>query len=85
MDSFLEKLLTNGSPLVVLVVVVWIFLKYLKDDAQQRNALFQQMHQEHIQARLEAREAIKDNTKATLEASRATEQLARTLQTCSLK
>ncbi len=85
MEIMIEKLLTSGSPLVVLVVVVYIFLRFLTNESKKTTEVFTQMHKDHIQARVETRDAMIENTKATLEASRVTEELVQTIRNYAIR
>jgi hypothetical protein len=54
MDPVIEKLVTNGSALAVLVVVVWLFLTHLKDTRKEDRATMLNMHEQHLEARKES-------------------------------
>lgn len=74
LDALVNKLLVSGSPLVVLCVVVWLFLKYLSADRTVRGHLqrehleaIRQMHAEHLDARNESRRAMVEMTHAMIQ------------------
>lgn len=85
MEAFLEKMLTNGSPLVVLVVVVFLFLKHMRDASREVQVLLHQFHSDHILARKETKEAVDSNTKAMSENTLAIKALAESVRSCPLK
>lgn len=58
MEKFIETAVTQAPGLVVLVFLVKTFLGRDKE----RDAFIQQLHQEHLAARGESRDAIKENT-----------------------
>lgn len=65
MEVFIEKLLTQGSPLVVLVVVVWMFLRYLQVAREGDREVLKEMHTQHLEAREAMRKALVDNITST--------------------
>lgn len=85
LDALVNKLLVSGSPLVVLCVVVWLFLKYLSADRTVRGHLqrehleaIRQMHAEHLDARNESRRAMVEMTHAMI-------QVAEKISMCPVK
>lgn len=85
MDALLEKMLTNGSPLVVLVVIVYVFLKHIKENNAEMRELLKQFHGEHILARKETTDAVEKNTSAMMENTMAVRALAESVRACPLK
>jgi ABC-type nickel/cobalt efflux system permease component RcnA len=77
METLLEKLLTNGSPLVVLVLVVWMFLRYLQSSREKDSEMMKEMHNQHIEARETSRLALKENAEVTRANTHALQELAR--------
>ncbi len=76
----LEKILTQGSPLLVLVVVVYFlvdkFLAHMSKEADSQRSMFKEMHAEHILARKETKDSVDANTKAMNENTQAVSHLA---------
>ena len=73
MEKLLEIAATQVPGLVVLTVLVTIFLRREKE----RDAFIQQLHAEHIDARRQSVDAIKENTRATLQLSEAIREMQR--------
>lgn len=71
----LEKLLTNGSSLTVLVVVVFIFLKHIKEEANRTREMQKEQMLEHLNARKESRDSIEKNTVAMTQNTEAVHEL----------
>jgi len=61
MDNFFAKIASEIPSLAVLVFVVLSFLKHM----EKRDKVIKEIHEEHMQARTEARIAINDNTTAS--------------------
>lgn len=85
MDELISSLLLNGSPLVVLVIVVWLFLKHMAAGSKDLQDLLRQFHGDHILARKETKEAVDANTSAMTENTIAIRELAESVRTCPLK
>lgn len=75
LDKLGEKLLEQSPAGAIVIVVILIFMRYLKDrdranrdyHREQRETLvktFKQFHDEHIDARSESRDAVHRNTSA---------------------
>lgn len=79
MDEMILKILTQGSPLVVLVVVVYLFLRYgmgyLKDVRTMDREMFHDMHNQHMDARKATEKALLENADATRSNTKAIESL----------
>lgn len=60
MDKLLETALSHAPSLVVLVFLVRMFLN--RD--RERDGFIRQLHDEHLAARGESREAIRENTES---------------------
>ncbi len=73
MESLIEKILTQGSPLVVLVLIVWMMVeKFLKAASEARNEFLKHqtearqtwvtevvgLHREHLDARNQMRTVL---------------------------
>lgn len=58
MENFLSEVAKQVPSLAVLCFVVWIFIKHL----DKRSETLMEMHKEHLYAREQAKEAIKENT-----------------------
>lgn len=69
------KILTQGSPLVVLVVVVYLFLRYLKDVQSKDREMFKGMHEDHLEARKEIEKAFLENAASTRDNTKAIQSL----------
>lgn len=85
MDTVIDKILTTGGPLGVLVVVVWLFLKAQKDNRdsaiQERKEFMDKIHDlhgEHISARAESR-VVLDRVATSLH------EISIAVATCPLK
>lgn len=96
MDLVFDKLLAAGGPLGVLVIVVYLFLRALKerDEAhrvwlsttlegwkQTLNAI----DERHLVAREDSRHCMEGVTKALIENTRATQSLSESVRSCRLK
>jgi hypothetical protein len=75
MDPVIEKLVTNGSALAVLVVVVWLFLTHLKDTRKEDRATMLNMHEQHLEARKESQLALRENAESTRQNTKAIQSL----------
>ena len=95
MDTLIEKLLTTGGPLGVLVCVVWIFVRAGRDAAAEHRAWMdetiknnqlwiERMHGEHILAREETRHCLDKNTAAMEQNTVAMREVAVTVARCGL-
>ena len=80
MDALLEKLLINGSPLVVLVVIVVVFLRFMANEGKEIRAMLAQMHTDHLEARKESLQAVDRNTAAMMDSSAAASKLANAVE-----
>lgn len=60
----LDKLVTNGGPLGTLVLVVWLFLKYLNQRDAYWLALYKEVQEQQAQDRAASRAAISDSAKS---------------------
>lgn len=56
MEQILEKIGVQLPVATIVVFVVWMFLKHLKEERE----VMKQFHQDHLQSREESRLAIKD-------------------------
>lgn len=85
MDDFLVKILPQAPPLVVMVVLVWVFLRAM----EKRDLLFtntmRSLHGEHLEAREASREAIKENAVNTKENTSALNKLTTTIEVIKMK
>ena len=66
MEQILQKLLAEAPNMGVLLIVIYLFLKA----QEKRDSFIKQLHDEHIEARKESKDAIKENTVATIELTR---------------
>lgn len=71
MEPILSKLAEQSPPAVAIIVVVYIFVRFLQADYQNRRAereatqlLIQNLHLDHLKARQETREELSRNTEA---------------------
>lgn len=82
MDPLIEKVLTAGGSLGVLVAVVYLFLQQQRVTAREHRAWMDQllagnrawlekMHSDHLDARRESRDALNRNTSAMDQNTRA--------------
>lgn len=61
MEAILTKMLSEAPSMGVLIILVWLFLRSM----ERRDAFIKQLHDEHIDARRNQQESIKENTLAT--------------------
>lgn len=88
MDKILENAVGQAPGLVVLIILVFAFLKRDKErDAVSiaRDQFIRQMHEEHLLARKESRDAIHDNAEATRENTNALGLLRSTVEAVTRK
>lgn len=71
MEDLIKQGLAQAPALTVLVILVYLFLAYLKsaqstlkDLFNSSQAFIREMHQEHLDARVQSRDAIHANTEA---------------------
>lgn len=76
MEELLKNAATQVPGLVVLCYLVSTFLRAQKE----RDGFIHMMHQEHLAARGESREAIKENTESNREVTQAVHTLAEGLR-----
>jgi hypothetical protein len=69
--ELIEKLALQVPSLVVLVIVVWLFLRYMNQQRKDFSNLIGRLHEDHLDARKLTREALADNTEAMREISKA--------------
>lgn len=79
MEKFLETATAQAPGIVVLYLLVQTFLRRDKE----RDSFIQQLHAEHLAARGESREAIKDNTNSNKEVVKAVDRLSFIVKKCS--
>lgn len=92
MDLLLERLFTQGSPLLVLVGVVYLFLRALRDilrtlhdrDKEQREFI-KGLAIEHLEARELTRGCLNDNTAAMRENTKALGTVAEVVRGCPFR
>ena len=95
-NDTLVKILTGGSPFVVLVVIVIVFLRDRKDTAVEHRAWMEQtiknnqlwierMHGEHLVAREETRHCLDRNTTSMDKNTSAVVDLAKTMARCQIR
>lgn len=77
MDKIIEQLLTQGSPLVVLVIVVYFFLQHLQKTSANINQQLNTMNQQHLEAREQMKDALLQNAESTRENTKALQSLER--------
>jgi hypothetical protein len=92
MDKIIEKTLEQSPMVGLLVLVVWMFLKHLRDQATEQRALFDQIHSENMEARRHSQEVIEKNTQSNVRLdstvqgnTKATEELARLMRDSAFK
>jgi len=87
MDAIFKELLTQGGPLGVLVVVVWIFVRdrhtssiehraWMEQMLKSSQDTFKSMHADHLTARQETRECLRENTRAMIQNTDAMQKLS---------
>jgi len=95
-NDTLVKILTGGSPFVVLVVIVIVFLRDRKDMVLEHRAWMEQtiknnqlwierMHGEHLVARQETRQCLDRNTTSMEKNTNAIQELAKTMIRCQIR
>ena len=67
MDKLLDTAATQAPGIVILFLMVNLFLRRDKE----RDSFIQSLHQEHLLARAESREAIRENTASNRDLSAA--------------
>lgn len=75
METLIEKAITNGSPLLVLVIVVFMFLRYLERRGDAERNMFKEMHDQHVEARKESAAALRENAESTRQNTKAIQSL----------
>lgn len=88
MEKILENAVGQAPGLVVLIVLVFAFLKRDRERdvmAVERDQFIRQMHEEHLLARKESRDAIADNADATRENTTALGMLRSTVESLTRK
>lgn len=82
MDALLLKTAEQVPALTVMALIVWFFLRFCTRTSLDRDVLIREMHSEHIRAREESREVlresainIRENTKALLSLTLAVERV----------
>ncbi len=92
----LDKILSTAGPLGVLVVVVYMFLKSLKERDEAHRAwmtatleswkqTIASIDERHLMARQDSRDAIESFTKAVVDNTRATQQLSESVRTSGVR
>lgn len=66
-ETVIEKILSTGSPLAILVVIVWLFLRFLENEGKANRALFQSINEQNLMARKDTERALADNAQSTRE------------------
>lgn len=82
MDKVLEVAITQVPALVVLVFLVRWGMHFITEFITGRDAFLRVMHDEHIKAREESKDAIKENAAATRENTAALLRLESTIGKC---
>jgi len=77
METFIKEILTSASPLAVLGLVVFLFLRFLDRKQDKDGAMLMSMHQDHMSAREASRLALKENADVTRANTQALQDLAR--------
>ena len=67
LSKVLEEAAKQVPSLVVLVIVVWLFLKFMHQISNQFTGAMTELHKDHLAAREQSRTAITDNTIALRE------------------
>jgi hypothetical protein len=70
-DSMIAEIAKQVPSLAVLCFVVWLFLNKLSIFVE----AFKELHKEHVDAREQSRAAIRDNTSAMMENTKAMSHL----------
>lgn len=73
MDDLAKEAVKQVPSLAVLCFIVWAFLKSMS----RRDSAIERLHAEHIAARADCREALRDNTLALREFSTSVAKLAK--------
>ena len=85
MEEHLIEILKSSPPLLVLVVVVWIFLKHLKDRDEQFAAVVRQINAENIQARTETNRVIQINSEVVSKNNETRGQMMEVIRELNIK
>ncbi len=67
MEPLFEKLISTGGPSGVVVLVVWICLKHMREESALNRELHREIHGDNVAARAESNVVIKDNSIALRE------------------
>lgn len=80
METFILKILTQGSPLVVLVMVVWMFLRFLERTREADREMMRGFNAQHLDARAQTNVALIANADATRRNTEALQALEQTVR-----
>lgn len=76
MEKLLEQMALQSPGIVACILIVIFFLRHMKEISRETGKLFKDMHAEHIDARAQSRDVLKDNTQAAKENTIAINRLA---------
>lgn len=77
MEQLFLTTVTTGSPLIVLVLVVYLFLQHLKERDKMLIQQLNAMNQQHLEAREQMKDALLQNAQSTRENTKALQSLER--------
>lgn len=81
MDDLIKELVKNGSPLVVLVAVVWMFLSSMRSERDKDRIMLKELNDQHIEARKNTQAALLENAESTRANTRAIQSLESSVMT----
>ena len=61
-DTLIKEALTQAPSLGVLVIVVWLFLRFMERSMQSLQSMMREMHTQHMEAREQSRLVISENS-----------------------
>ena len=80
MDTLVKELITMGGPLGVLVLVVWMFLKFLEKTREADRDMMRGFNAQHLDARAQTNVALNANAEATRRNTEALQSLEQTVR-----
>lgn len=83
MEELLKSWGARVPELGVLVVVVWMFLKFMKEMRTEFSEAMKQLHSDHMTARDTTHEVIERNTEALLSNSKALAIIEESISKCN--
>lgn len=83
MDTSLIKILAELPTTGAVIITVVLFIRFVKEDRSASQLFFRQIHEEHLDARKQSREAMQNNAQVVSNNITATERNTVTLEKVS--